>query len=82
MREMLSTTAALYARAPAARWRSCTDGRFLRRDARFCVGHVGPEAAVADRSRCSATAISSPSTHRGTIAVAIGDAELAERRKA
>ena len=46
MREMLSTTAALYGQGMGAKVALITDGRFSGATRGFCVGHVGPEAAV------------------------------------
>ena len=45
MREMLSTTAALYGRGMGEKVALITDGRFSGATRGFCVGHVGPEAA-------------------------------------
>ena len=46
MREMLSTTAALYGQGSGDKVALVTDGRFSGATRGFCVGHVGPEAAV------------------------------------
>jgi dihydroxy-acid dehydratase len=46
MREMLSTTAALYGQGAGDKVALITDGRFSGGTRGFCVGHVGPEAAV------------------------------------
>ena len=46
MREMLSTTAALYGQGMGEKVALITDGRFSGATRGFCVGHVGPEAAV------------------------------------
>ena len=46
MREMLSTTAALYGRGLGDKVALITDGRFSGATRGFCIGHVGPEAAV------------------------------------
>lgn len=45
MREMLSTTAALYGLGMGEKIALITDGRFSGATRGFCVGHVGPEAA-------------------------------------
>ena len=45
MREMLSTTAALYGQGMGEKVALITDGRFSGATRGFCVGHVGPEAA-------------------------------------
>jgi dihydroxy-acid dehydratase len=46
MREMLSTTAALYGQGMGNKVALITDGRFSGATRGFCVGHVGPEAAA------------------------------------
>jgi len=83
MREMLSTTAALYGQGMGEKVALITDGRFSGATHGFCIGHVGPEAAVGgpiallrDGDRITIDAVS------GTIDVALSDAELAERRRA
>ncbi len=83
MREMLSTTAALYGQGVGEKVALITDGRFSGATHGFCVGHVGPEAAVGgpiallrDGDRITIDAVA------GTMDVALSDAELAERRRA
>ena len=83
MREMLSTTAALYGQGMGDKVALITDGRFSGATRGFCVGHVGPEAAVGgpiallrDGDVITLDAI------KGTLDVALSDEELAERRKA
>src|SRR6266571_3681615 len=83
MREMLSTTAALYGQGVGERVALLTDGRFSGATHGFCIGHVGPEAAVGgpiallrDGDKVTIDAVA------GTIDVALSDAELAERRRA
>jgi dihydroxy-acid dehydratase len=83
MREMLSTTAALYGQGVGEKVALVTDGRFSGATQGFCIGHVGPEAAVGgpiallrDGDRVTIDAVA------GTIDVALSDAELAERRRA
>ncbi len=46
MREMLSTTAAIYGQGMGEQVALITDGRFSGGTRGFCVGHVGPEAAL------------------------------------
>ena len=46
MREMLSTTSAIYGQGMGEHVALITDGRFSGGTRGFCVGHVGPEAAV------------------------------------
>ena len=45
MREMLSTTAALYGQGMGEKVALITDGRFSGGTRGFCIGHVGPEAS-------------------------------------
>jgi dihydroxy-acid dehydratase len=45
MREMLSTTAALYGQGMGEAVALLTDGRFSGATRGFCIGHVGPEAS-------------------------------------
>ncbi|MFC3124816.1 dihydroxy-acid dehydratase [Pseudoroseomonas globiformis] len=46
MREMLSTTAAIYGQGMGEKVALLTDGRFSGATRGFCVGHIGPEAAL------------------------------------
>ena len=46
MREVLATTAALYGQEMGDKMALITDGRFSGATRGFCIGHVGPEAAV------------------------------------
>src|SRR5262249_22743584 len=46
MREMLATTAALYGQGMGLKVALITDGRFSGATRGFCIGHVGPEAAL------------------------------------
>jgi dihydroxy-acid dehydratase len=46
MREMLSTTAAIYGQGKGETVALITDGRFSGGTRGFCIGHVGPEAFV------------------------------------
>lgn len=82
MREMLSTTAALYGQGMGDKVALITDGRFSGATRGFCIGHVGPEAAVGgpigllrDGDVISIDAV------EGTIEVALSDEELAVRHK-
>ncbi len=83
MREMLSTTSAIYGQGMGDQVALITDGRFSGATRGFCIGHVGPEAAVGgpiallrngDRIVIDAEA--------GTIDVALPAEELAARRAA
>jgi dihydroxy-acid dehydratase len=82
MREMLATTAALYGQGTGGKVALITDGRFSGATRGFCVGHVGPEAAVGgpigllkDGDIIDIDAV------EGTISVRLSDAELASRAK-
>ena len=46
MREMVSTTSAIYGQGKGEKVALITDGRFSGATRGFCVGHVGPEAAL------------------------------------
>lgn len=81
MREMLSTTAALYGLGMGEKVALITDGRFSGGTRGFCIGHVGPEAAEGgpialvedgDTIRIDAEA--------GTIDLDVPEEVLAERR--
>jgi dihydroxy-acid dehydratase len=81
MREMLSTTAAIYGQGMGEYVALITDGRFSGGTRGFCVGHVGPEAALGgpiallqngDRIVLDAD--------KGSIDVVLSDDELAARR--
>jgi dihydroxy-acid dehydratase len=83
MREMLSTTAALYGQGTGGDVALITDGRFSGATRGMCIGHVGPEAAVGgpigliedgDMIAIDAEA--------GTIALEVSEEVLAARRKA
>jgi dihydroxy-acid dehydratase len=83
MREMLSTTAALYGLGMGEKVALITDGRFSGATRGFCIGHVGPEAAdggpialveEGDTIRIDAEA--------GTIDLVVDDAALAARHAA
>jgi dihydroxy-acid dehydratase len=83
MREMLSTTAAIYGQGMGEVVALITDGRFSGGTRGFCVGHIGPEAALGgpiallrdgDRIVLDAQA--------GSIEVLLDAAELAARRAA
>jgi dihydroxy-acid dehydratase len=82
MREMLATTAALTGQGMGGKIALITDGRFSGATRGFCVGHVGPEAAVGgpiglirDGDLIEIDAVD------GKLNVKLSDAELAERSK-
>lgn len=81
MREMLSTTGALYGQGMGGKVALITDGRFSGGTRGFCIGHVGPEAAVGgpiallkdgDMIRIDA--------EKGSLEVQLTPEDLAERR--
>ncbi len=81
MREMLSTTAALYGQEMGEKVALITDGRFSGATRGFCIGHASPEAAVGgpialiengDIVRIDAEA--------GSLDVELAEDELARRR--
>ncbi|UDL90050.1 dihydroxy-acid dehydratase [Mesorhizobium sp. PAMC28654] len=82
MREMLSTTAALYGQGMGGKVALITDGRFSGATRGFCIGHVGPEAALGgpigllrDGDMISIDAVN------GTIEVALSETELETRAR-
>ncbi len=83
MREMLATTAAISGQGMGGKVALITDGRFSGATRGFCVGHVGPEAALGgpialirdgDIIQIDAT--------RGTLEVELSAEELRQRRQA
>jgi dihydroxy-acid dehydratase len=83
MREMLSTTAALYGQGAGDKVALITDGRFSGATRGFCIGHVGPEAAVGGPIGLLRDGdIIAIDAEKGTLEVELSDAELATRRKA
>ena len=83
MREMLAVTSQLYGQGMGDKVALITDGRFSGATRGFCIGHVGPEAAVGgpiglvkDGDEITIDADS------GEISVALSDTELEARRKA
>jgi dihydroxy-acid dehydratase len=83
MREMLSTTAAIYGQGMGDRVALITDGRFSGATRGFCVGHVGPEAAVGGPIGLLRDGdVIAIDADAGTIDLEVDDAVLAERRKA
>ena len=82
MREMLATTAALYGQGMGGKVALITDGRFSGATRGFCVGHVGPEAAVGGPIALIKDGdIIRLDAERGTLDVELSHAEL-EARKA
>ncbi|MFA6140677.1 MAG: dihydroxy-acid dehydratase [Hyphomicrobium sp.] len=82
MREMLSTTAALYGQGAGEKVALITDGRFSGGTRGFCIGHVGPEAAVGGPIGLLKDGdIISIDAEKGTLDVELDAAELAARKK-
>ena len=83
MREMLSTTAAIYGQGMGDKLALITDGRFSGGTRGFCVGHVGPEAAVGGPIGLLKDGdIIAIDADKGTIEVELSGEELARRRAA
>ena len=82
MREMLSTTAALTGQGTGGKVALITDGRFSGATRGFCVGHVGPEAAIGGPiAHLRDGDIITIDAVNGTIDVNLTEQEFAERRK-
>jgi dihydroxy-acid dehydratase len=83
MREMLSTTAALYGLGMGESVALLTDGRFSGATRGFCIGHVGPEA-----SDCGPIALVEDGdviaidAEAGTIDLNVDEATLSARKAA
>jgi dihydroxy-acid dehydratase len=81
MREMLATTAALYGQGMGGKVALITDGRFSGATRGFCIGHVGPEAAIGGPIALLRDGdIIEIDANIGTLDVKLSDAELAERK--
>jgi dihydroxy-acid dehydratase len=81
MREMLSTTAALYGQGMGDKVALITDGRFSGATRGFCIGHVGPEAAVGGPIGLLRDGdVITIDAEKGTIEVALSEAELTQRK--
>lgn len=81
MREMLSTTAAIYGQGMGEKVALITDGRFSGATRGFCIGHVSPEAHIGgmigllkDGDEIEIDA------EKGTISVDLSDDEIKRRR--
>ena len=81
MREMLSTTAAIYGQGMGEKVALITDGRFSGATRGFCIGHVSPEAYIGgmigllkngDEIEIDA--------EKGSISVNISDEEIKKRK--
>ena len=81
MREMLSTTSALYGQGMGDKVALITDGRFSGATRGFCVGHVGPEAAVGGPIGLLRDGdIVEIDADNGILNVKLSDDELAKRK--
>jgi dihydroxy-acid dehydratase len=81
MREMLSTTAALYGQGESEHFALITDGRFSGATRGMCIGHVGPEAAVGGPIALLRDGdLISIDAAKGTLDVELSVEELARRK--
>ena len=82
MREMLATTAAIYGQGMGEKVALITDGRFSGATRGFCVGHIGPEAALGGPIGLLQDGdIITINANSGELSVDLSDEELAERAK-
>ena len=82
MREMLATTAAIYGQGMGEKVALITDGRFSGATRGFCVGHVGPEAAVGGPiGLINEGDIITIDSEKGELSVNLSDKILEERKK-
>ncbi len=81
MREMLATTAAIYGQGMGDQVALVTDGRFSGATRGFCIGHIGPEAAVGGPIALVEDGdIIAIDAEAGTLDLEVPAAVLAERR--
>ncbi len=81
MREMLSTTAALYGQGMGDKVALITDGRFSGGTRGFCIGHVGPEAQLGGPIAFIEDGdIISIDAENGTLDLEVSDVVLAQRK--
>ncbi len=82
MREMLSTTGAIYGQGKGEKVALITDGRFSGATRGFCVGHVGPEAALGGPIALLRNGdLIDIDAKKGTINVRLTRAQLASRKR-
>ncbi|WP_164114547.1 dihydroxy-acid dehydratase [Sphingorhabdus sp. Alg239-R122] len=82
MREMLSTTAALYGQGMGEKVALITDGRFSGATRGFCIGHVGPEAAAGGPIALVHDGdVITIDAEAGTIDLQVSEDELEKRRE-
>ncbi|MBL94028.1 MAG: Dihydroxy-acid dehydratase [Alphaproteobacteria bacterium MarineAlpha3_Bin5] len=83
MREMLSTTSALYGQGMGKSVALITDGRFSGATRGFCIGHVSPEAAVGGPIGLIQNGdIINIDADKGILDVVLSEKELQERHTA
>ena len=81
MREMLSTTSALSGQGMGGKIALITDGRFSGATRGFCVGHVGPEAALGGPIALLEDGdMITLDAEAGIIDVSVDEGELAKRK--
>ena len=82
MREMLSTTGAIYGQGKGEKVALITDGRFSGATRGFCVGHVGPEASVGGPIALLRNGdVIDIDAKKGTINVRLSKKELSNRKR-
>ena len=82
MREMLSTTAAIYGQGKGEKVALITDGRFSGATRGFCIGHVGPEASVGGPIALLRNGdVIDIDAKKGTINVRLSKKELSNRKR-
>jgi len=82
MREMLSTTGAIYGQGKGEKVALITDGRFSGATRGFCVGHVGPEAALGGPIALLRNGdVIDIDAKKGTVNVRLSKKQLAARLK-
>ena len=81
MREMLGVTSAIYGQGMGDKVALITDGRFSGATRGFCIGHVGPEAAVGGPIGLIKDGdVIDIDAEAGRLDVELGEADLAARR--
>ncbi len=82
MREMLATTSTIYGQGMGEKVALITDGRFSGATRGFCVGHVGPEAAVGGViGLIEKGDIITIDANKGILEVQLSDKQIEDRKK-
>jgi dihydroxy-acid dehydratase len=82
MREMLGVTSAIYGQGMGDKVALVTDGRFSGATRGFCIGHVGPEAAVGGPIGLLRDGdVIAIDAEAGTLDVELSESELQARRR-